>query len=259
MDAQALASHPVVSEAEWLEARKALLVKEKAHTRAGDALSAERRALPWVEVTKPYIFDSPSGKVSLADLFAGRSQLIVYHFMLGPGWKEGCSGCSFLSDHVDGARQHFEHHDISYVAVSRGTLAEIEPFKERMGWTFPWVSSSGNDFNFDYHVSFTPEQKAAGHVEYNFTSIPVNSDELPGLSIFYKSPEGRIFHTYSAYARGGEVLIGTYAFIDLTPIGRDETGPGANMGNWMRYHDRYESKPAADVRLNGIAASAAQK
>jgi predicted dithiol-disulfide oxidoreductase (DUF899 family) len=242
---------PVVSRAEWLEARKALLAKEKAHTRQGDELARERMALPWVEITKPYLFHGPSGDLTLADLFNGRSQLFVYHFMLGPGWKEGCPGCSFLSDHVDGARQHFEHHDITYVAVSRGTFAEITPFKQRMGWTFPWVSSSDSDFNFDFHVSFTPEQKAAGTAEYNFQPSPVSGDEAPGLSIFYKNPEGRIFHTYSAYARGGEILIGAYAFIDLTPRGRDEGKDG--MGNWMRHHDRYETQPP---KTNGFIQNA---
>lgn len=235
--------HAVVSREEWLEARKALLAKEKALTRQRDAVSRERQALPWVEVGKEYVLESPDGPVTLSELFDGRSQLLVYHFMFGPGWKEGCPGCSFLSDHVDGARQHFEHHDVSYVAVSRAPIDQIQHFQQRMGWGFRWVSSFESDFNFDYRVSFTPEQIAAGEAEYNFQMSPVHGEEAPGLSAFYKNESGRIFHTYSTYARGGEALLGTYGFLDFAPLGRNETG---DMGNWMRHHDRYEdTRPAA--------------
>jgi predicted dithiol-disulfide oxidoreductase (DUF899 family) len=193
--------HPVVSQEEWLAARKALLQKEKEETRLRDAVNAARLALPWVKVEKPYIFDTPAGKKSLADLFGGRSQLIVYHFMLGPGWKAGCPGCSFLSDHIDGALPHLNHHDVTWTAASRAPLAEIQAYKTRMGWKFPWVSAAGTSFNPDFHVSFTKEELAKGDVEYNFARIPAEraNDELPGLSAFFKNEKGEVFHTYSSY------------------------------------------------------------
>jgi predicted dithiol-disulfide oxidoreductase (DUF899 family) len=235
-----LAGHPVVSREEWTAARRNLLAQEKELTRQRDALCAARRDLPWVKVDKDYVFDGPDGPVRLADLFDGRSQLIVYHFMFGPGWKEGCSGCSFVCDHVDAARQHFEQRDVSFVAVSRAPLAEFAPFKQRMGWKFRWVSSAGSDFNFDYHVSFTPEQIAAGQVEYNYGTIEPWGEEAHGTSVFYKNAAGEIFHTYSSYARGCEQALGTFMFMDLTPKGRNEE----SIMNWIRHHDRYES--AAD-------------
>jgi len=232
--------HPkVVSNDEWLEARRKLLAKEKELTHQRDALNAERRRLPWVKVEKEYVFDTSAGKKSLSDLFDGRSQLIIQHFMFGPGWKEGCVGCSFHADHVDGARQHLEQHDVKYVVVSRAPLSEIEPFKRRMGWKFPWASSYDSDFNFDFHVSFTPEEMATGKVYYNFEIAKAGSEELAGLSVFYKDPDGAIFHTYSSFGRGYEEALGTYVYLDLTPKGRNENGPRHNLTDWVRHHDRY--------------------
>jgi len=196
--------HCVVSQEEWLAARKELLAKEKELTHARDALNAQRRALPWVKVEKNYMFDGPNGKETLADLFDGRSQLIVRNFMFGPGWKEGCVGCSFASDHIDGALVHLEHHDVTYVAVSRAPLVEIEPFKRRMGWRFKWVSSCGSDFNRDYHVSFTPAEIAQGNVDYNFEQRDVWGEEMSGISVFCKDGAGDVFHTYSCYALGDD-------------------------------------------------------
>ena len=232
-------NHTIVSREKWLEARKAHLAREKEFTRLRDQLSAERRALPWVKVDKTYVFEGPKGKVTLAELFDGCSQLIVYHFMLGPGWEQGCPSCSFLSDHIDGAVVHLAHRDVTLVAVSRAPLPQIEAFKKRMGWRFPWVSSYGTDFNFDYHVSFTREQMAKGPVDYNFTPREFPSDEAPGLSVFYKNERGEIFHTYSAYARGLDLLIGAYNYLDLAPKGRDEDALAYTMA-WVRHHDRYE-------------------
>jgi predicted dithiol-disulfide oxidoreductase (DUF899 family) len=227
----------VVSQAEWLAARRALLAKEKEAVRLRDELNAQRLALPWVRVEKPYTFDTPGGRRTLAELFAGRSQLIVYHFMLGPGWAAGCPGCSFLADHLDGALPHLEHHDVTLTAVSRAPLAEIEAYKARMGWRFPWVSSHGGDFNYDYHVSFTPEDLADGKVFYNFAEIDAAqaAPELPGLSAFYQDEAGDVFHTYSSYARGPEELIGTLMILDRAPKGRNET----TIMDFVRRHDEY--------------------
>jgi predicted dithiol-disulfide oxidoreductase (DUF899 family) len=229
----------VVSRDEWLAARKKLLKQEKELTRQRDALSAKRRELPWVRVEKEYVFDTPKGKQTLADLFDGRSQLVVNHFMLGPGWKQGCVGCSFGADHIDGALVHLEHHDVTVVVVSRAPLHEIEAYKKRMGWRFKWVSSYGSDFNYDYHVSFTKDDIAKGEVYYNFEMTEASIEELPGLSVFYKDAAGDIFHTYSTYARGAEELLGTYMVLDLTPKGRNETGPNHNLMDWVRRHDEY--------------------
>jgi len=234
-----LQHHKVVSESEWTAARKELLRKEKEFTRLRDQLSAERRELPWVKIDKPYMFDGPNGKETLADLFDGRSQLIVYHFMLGPGWKEGCPGCSFLADHIGGALLHLVQHDVMLVVVSRAPLAQIEPFEKRMDWRFKWVSSFGSDFNFDYHVSFTKDEMAKGKVYYNYETQETGSEESPGVSVFYKDASGDIFHTYSCYARGSEMLIGAYNYLDLTPKGRNETGPRHDLGDWVRHHDKY--------------------
>jgi predicted dithiol-disulfide oxidoreductase (DUF899 family) len=234
--------HAVVSEKEWLDARKALLLKEKEFTHLRDKINAERLALPWVKVEKDYIFDAPAGKKSLADLFGGRSQLIVYHFMLGPGWAAGCPGCSFLSDHIDGALPHLEHHDVRWTAVSRAPLAEIEAYKKRMSWRFPWVSAFGSDFNYDYPVSFAKDDVASGNASYNFTEMPVPANpadtELPGLSAFYKDENGDVFHTYSSYARGGEELLGTLMILDRAPKGRNET----KTMDFVRRHDEYDLK-----------------
>jgi predicted dithiol-disulfide oxidoreductase (DUF899 family) len=232
-------NHKVVSREEWITARKQHLIKEKELTRLRDQLSAELRNLPWVKVEKNYVFDGPNGKETLADLFAGRSQLIVYHFMLGPGWKEGCVGCSFLSDHIDGALVHLEHHDVTYVAVSRAPLPEINAFKRRMGWRFKWVSSYNSDFNYDFHVSFTQDQIAKGEVYYNYDMCKSRSEEMSGRSVFYKDEKGDIYHTYSSYARGGDMFLGTYVLLDITPRGRNETGPNHNLTDWVRHHDRY--------------------
>jgi predicted dithiol-disulfide oxidoreductase (DUF899 family) len=229
----------LVSRDEWLTARKELLKQEKELTRQRDALSAKRRELPWVRVEKEYVFDTPKGKQTLADLFDGRSQLVVNHFMLGPGWKEGCVGCSFGADHIGGALVHLEHHDVTVVVVSRAPLHEIEAYKKRMGWRFNWVSSYDSDFNYDYHVSFTKEDVTKGRVYYNFEMTEALIEELPGLSVFYKDAAGDIFHTYSSYARGAEELLGTYMVLDLTPKGRNETGPNHNLMDWVRRHDEY--------------------
>jgi predicted dithiol-disulfide oxidoreductase (DUF899 family) len=231
-------SHAVVSREEWLRARVALLALEKAHTRQRDELSRKRRELPWVEIEKTYRFEGPHGTETLADLFRGRSQLIVYHFMFGPEWEEGCPSCSLLCDHIDGTLVHLDHRDVTLTAVSRAPFAKIEAFKKRMGWRFPWVSSHGSDFNFDFHVSATVEQIRAGQVHYNYQTSDFGMDELPGISVFYKSAGGRIYHTYSAYARGGEPPMGVYAWLDLVPKGRDEEGLAFTMA-WVRHHDRY--------------------
>src|ERR1700683_25350 len=234
--------HPkVVSPAEWVKARKAHLAKEKEFTRLRDELSRQRRELPWEKVEKQYVFDGPNGKQKLADLFGKRSQLIVYHFMFGPGWKEGCPSCSYLADHFDGATIHLAHRDVAFATIFLGPPAEIEACKKRMGWRFPWVSSFGSDFNYDYHVSFSPEEKAKGDgkVQYNYELTEFPSEEGPGASVFYKDKSGDIFHTYSSYARGLDILVGTYNFLDLAPKGRDEDGLAFTMA-WVRHHDRYE-------------------
>jgi predicted dithiol-disulfide oxidoreductase (DUF899 family) len=230
--------HPeIVSEAEWLAARKDLLTREKEFTGQRDALSAARRKLPMVKIDKEYIFDGSDGKETLADLFDGRSQLIVYHFMFGPGWEEGCKSCSYLADHFDGANWHLLHRDVTFVVVSRAPLSEFEPYKRRMGWRFKWLSSHDNDFNFDYHVSFTKDDEAKGKVYYNYGMGEFMSDELPGLSVFYKDENGDIFHSYSTYGRGLDILVGTYNFLDFVPKGRDEN-PESTM-DWVRRHDQY--------------------
>jgi predicted dithiol-disulfide oxidoreductase (DUF899 family) len=230
--------HKVVSSEAWLAARKAHLAKEKELTQRRDELSKERRELPWVKVDKRYFFDGPAGKETLADLFDGRSQLIVYHFMFGPGWKEGCKSCSLVADTIDGAAVHLANRDVTLAVVSRATLSEIEAFKKRMGWRFKWVSSNANDFNYDYHVSFTESESAKGQMYYNYAVRQFPSGEGPGASVFYKSAPGDIFHTYSSYARGLETLIGTYNYLDLAPKGRDEDELPQTMA-WVRHHDRY--------------------
>lgn len=231
----------VISREEWLEARTALLAKEKALTRQRDAVSEERRALPWVKVEKEYVFDSPQGRKTLAGLFRDRSQLIVYHFMWRREYGEGCVGCSFLSDHVDGPNQHLARHDVSFVAIARAPLAPLLGFKERMAWKFDMVSSYESDFNFDYHVSFTPEELAKGEVYYNYRMTPASIEELSGISVFYRADNGEIFHTYSSYGRGNEEVLGAYMYLDLTPKGRNETGPNFTLSDWVRHHDKYEA------------------
>jgi predicted dithiol-disulfide oxidoreductase (DUF899 family) len=231
--------HKIVSHDEWLAARKAHLADEKAFTRARDALSRKRRELPWEKVEKTYLFDGPNGKEGLADLFGGKHQLIVYHFMLGPDWEAGCPSCSLLADHFDGAVIHLAQRDVAFVVVSRAPLPQIEKFQRRMGWHFKWVSSFGNDFNFDYQVSATPEEKASGIANYNYELTEFPSDERPGISVFFKNGAGEVFHTYSSYGRGLDILIGAYNFLDLAPMGRDEEGLAYGMA-WVRHHDKYD-------------------
>jgi predicted dithiol-disulfide oxidoreductase (DUF899 family) len=233
----------IASRDEWLAARRELLAKEKRFTRLRDELAAERRALPWVPVDKSYVFDGPSGKETLSELFAGRSQLVVYHFMLGPGWKEGCPSCSLLSDHLDGSIVHLAARDVTLAVVSRAPYAEIAAFKARMGWRFPWVSAFGSDFNRDYHVSFSKEEVATGEFYYNYGMDGFPSEEAPGISVFAKDASGAIFHTYSSYGRGGEPMIGVYHFLDMVPKGRDEAGLPWPMA-WVRHHDRYGTSNA---------------
>lgn len=230
--------HKVVLEKEWLAARKALLVKEKKFTRLRDELNEQRRNLPWVKVEKDYVFDGPNGEETLAELFDGSSQLIVYHFMFGPDWKEGCPHCSFWVDHYDGTLVHLRQRDTNLVLISRAPLRELVAFKKRMGWKLKWFSSFKNDFNFDYHVSFTPEEIRSGTLFYNFTKIKSDMDELQGVSAFYKDKNGDVFHTYSAHARGIDMLNTTYHFLDLTAKGRDEDP--AHTQDWVRHHDKYK-------------------
>ena len=236
--------HEVVSKERWTEARKALLAREKELTRLRDDLSRQRRELPWEKVEKPYVFIGPQGKQTLGELFGKRSQLLVYHFMLGPGWEEGCKSCSFLADQIDGIAVHLAHRDATLVVASRAPLTEIETFKKRMSWRFPWVSSNGSDFNFDYHVSFSKEDRVDGKVYYNYGMGGFPQDEGPGLSVFSKNESGEIFHTYSTYGRGLDILLGAYNYLDMTPKGRDEDGLAFSMA-WIRHHDRYEETPVS--------------
>src|SRR5271156_2030820 len=237
--------HTIVSHDEWVAARKAHLADEKAFTKARDALSRKRRELPWEKVEKNYVFEGPNGKEALADLFGNKSQLIVYHFMLGPGWEAGCPSCSYLADHFDGPAIHLAQRDVSFVVVSRAPIVEIEKFKARMGWKFKWVSSFGSDFNYDYHVSFTPGEKASGKVYYNYARPEFPPDERPGASVFAKDAAGTVFHTYYTYGRGLDIMLGTYNFLDLTPKGRDEDDLAFDMA-WVRPHDRYDQGYVVD-------------
>jgi predicted dithiol-disulfide oxidoreductase (DUF899 family) len=240
-----ISEHLIVSQEKWLQLRKELLSKEKELTRLRDQLNAERRELPWVRVEKNYVFDAPGGKVSLKELFAGKSQLVIYHFMFGPDWKEGCPSCSFVSDHIDGALPHLAARDATMVMVSRAPLAKIEAFEKRMGWRFTWVSSYGSDFNSDFRVSFTKDEMAQGKVNYNYVMQEFPSEEAPGISVFYKDAGGDVFHTYSSYGRGVEQLVGTYMILDMVPKGRDEDKLGFTM-EWVRHHDRYGTDEFAD-------------
>ena len=236
-----LKNQAVVSPEQWVTERKKLLAREKELTRLHDQIARERRALPWVRIEKQYAFDTPAGRRTLGDLFEGRRQLLVQHFMFAPGWEEGCSSCSYMADHTDGMLVHLAARDVTFVAISRAPLAEIESFRRRMGWKFKWVSSFGSDFNGDFHVSFTKEGKEP--VYYNYAMQPFGGEELPGISVFCKDDRGQVFHTYSAYGRGVEAMMGTYTLLDLTPKGRDEhDGP-----SWVRYHDRYEAAPAPEA------------
>jgi predicted dithiol-disulfide oxidoreductase (DUF899 family) len=237
-------NHRVVSRDEWVAERKTLLTREKELTRLRDQIARERRALPWVRIEKDYVFDGPDGRRTLADLFDGRRQLLVQHFMLGPGWEQGCKSCSYMADHNDGANTHLAQRDVTLLAISRAPLADIESFRRRMGWQFKWVSSHGNDFNHDFGVTFTPEERAKGEVYYNYVMQPFPQEEAPGVSVFYKDDVGGVFHTYSRYGRGVEVMMGAYNLLDLTPKGRDEGNLDFTM-EWVRHHDRYEPAPLA--------------
>lgn len=242
MNTPDLAQHPVVSREQWLEARQQHLAHEKALTHQRDQLSAERRALPWVSIDKPYRFDGPAGSRSLAELFGPHSQLVLYHFMYGPGWEQGCTGCSLLADHFDGANLHLANHDIALVAVSQAPWPEFQAFKKRMGWQFDWVSSAGTDFNQDFQVSASPAELASGTMTYNYQPDQPAEAQMPGLSVFYKNPQGEIFHTYSTYERGLDLLVGAYNFLDLTPKGRNEQ----QIMDWVRLHDQYKGNGQAD-------------
>jgi predicted dithiol-disulfide oxidoreductase (DUF899 family) len=239
---QIMQPHKIVSREEWIEARKAHMAHEKEYTRARDRLSEDRRALPWVKVEKAYVFDGPNGQVTLADLFKGRSQLVVQHFMFAPDWNEGCKSCSFWADGFERMVPHLAARDTTLIGISRAPLQKLEAFKARMGWTFDWVSSAGNDFNFDYAVSFTPEQIGSRAKVYNFGTSGFGVEEAPGISVFYRDEDGNIFHTYSCFARGLDMMNAAYHYLDLTPLGRHEEGLPYPM-DWLRLRDQY--KPAA--------------
>jgi predicted dithiol-disulfide oxidoreductase (DUF899 family) len=228
--------HAVVSREDWMTTRLDLLKAEKELTRLRDKVAQQRLALPWVRIDTEYTFDTLDGPRTLTDLFDGRSQLLVQHFMFGPGWKQGCPSCSYMADHTDGMNMHLANHDVTVVAVSRAPLAEIERFRRRMGWQFRWVSSNGSPFNYDFRVSFTPEEVASGHIDYNFGQWQETGEEWPGVSAFFKDEAGDVFHTYSTFGRGVEVMMGTYAMLDLMPKGRNE----AEGMDWVRHHDLYE-------------------
>lgn len=231
--------HPIVSKERWLEARRALLQREKALTRQRDELGAARRALPWTPVDAPYEFDTVDGRRTLCELFAGKSQLVIYHLMFAPEWEAACKSCSFWADNFNGIAVHLAHRDVALTAVSRAPLPKLEAFARRMGWTFPWVSSGCGRFNFDFGVSFSAEELHTGEIAYNYGTHPAHASEMPGISVFAKNEQGEVFHTYSAYARGIELVNGAYQLLDLVPKGRDEAGLPSSM-SWVRLHDRYE-------------------
>jgi predicted dithiol-disulfide oxidoreductase (DUF899 family) len=236
-----LENHKIVPEKEWIQSRKELLKKEKEFTILRDQLSQERRNLPWIAVDKEYIFEGPKGKETLSELFDGRSQLIVYHFMFHPSWDAGCSSCSFWADNFNGIIVHLNERDVTMIAVSRAPYNKLAAYEKRLGWNFKWVSSYNTDFNFDYHISFRPEEIAKKEGMYNFTIQDPHSPEREGVSVFYKDPEGRIFHTYSAYARGIDMLNVAYHYLDLVPKGRDEASKEFPQF-WVRRHDEYSKK-----------------
>ena len=246
-----MVKHTIVSHDQWLKARQQFLAKEKEFTRVRDELSRERRDLPWERVDKAYVFDGPNGRVTLSDLFAGRSQLIVYHFMFGPDWDAGCPSCSLFADNFNDIIVHLNQRDVSFVVASRAPLSKLEAYKKRMGWSFTWVSSAGTDFNLDYHVSFTPDALAQGEGYYNYTTQKIWDSEMPGASIFYKDPGGAVFHTYSTYGRGLDMLMLNYHYLDLVPKGRDEDGMKPHAQAWVRRHDEYGERP---VQFEGAKA-----
>jgi len=246
MSASTMEQRKVVSETEWIVLRKELLAKEKSLTRQRDALAEERRKLPWVKVDKKYVFETASGEKTLSELFGGKSQLAIYHFMLGPDWEQGCPSCSLLGDHMDGMAIHLAQRDVRLMIVSRAPLGKIEEFKERMGWKFPWASSYGSEFNFDYGVSVAKED-VGKEIVYNYNPSKFPSDERPGMSVFYKNANSEVFHTYSMYARGLEDLMGLYAILDRVPKGRDEAGLPHGMA-WVRHHDRYPESNTVAVK-----------
>jgi len=239
-----MTTHTIVSQDQWLDARRDLLAAEKDLTRRADQVAQLRRQLPWVKVERDYVFEGPEGHETLSDLFAGRRQLMVQHFMLGPGWEEGCKSCSYMADHSDGMIPHLNQRDVTFVAISRASYDEIVRFRRRMGWKFKWLSSHGTSFNYDFRVSFTPQEAAEGSLTYNYGTSPFARDELPGVSVFFRDEAGDVFHTYSTYGRGVEVMMGTYRMLDLTPVGRDEEGMAHTMA-WVRHHDRYEAPAPA--------------
>jgi predicted dithiol-disulfide oxidoreductase (DUF899 family) len=248
-------NHAVVTREQWLAERRTLLAREKELTRLRDQIARERRALPWVRVEKNYTFDAPAGRRTLAELFEGRRQLLVQHFMFAPGWEQGCPSCSFMADHNDGMNAHLAQRNVTLLVVSRAPLAEIEVFRRRMGWQFTWVSSYTNEFNHDFGVSFTAKERARGAVDYNFALQPFPSEEAPGISVFLKDDAGDVFHTYSTYGRGVEVMMGTYALLDLAPRGRDE-GELPHAMAWVRHHDRYDPQPPASTPAAGSCCAA---
>jgi predicted dithiol-disulfide oxidoreductase (DUF899 family) len=229
-------NHRVVSETEWTQARKELLAREKEFNRLRDELSQRRRDLPWVRVDKTYVFEAEDGKATLPQLFAGKGQLIIYHFMFDPSWDAGCKSCSFWADNYNPAVVHLNQRDVNLVAVSKAPLDKLMAYRKRMGWSFKWYSSFGNDFNRDYHVSHTPDEIAKGEGYYNYARRKPYSSEAPGISVFFRDPSGAVFHTYSTYARGLDMVNGTYHLLDLVPKGRDEGGRGQA---WVRRHDEY--------------------
>jgi predicted dithiol-disulfide oxidoreductase (DUF899 family) len=248
-----MTTHRTVSRNEWLEARRDLLAAEKDLTRRADQVAQLRRQLPWVKIDEPYVFTGIDGRVALAELFEDRHQLLVQHFMLAPGWEQGCPSCSYMADHTDGMTLHLAHRDVTFVAVSRAPITDIERFRRRMGWRFKWVSSYGTDFNYDFGVGFTSEQVSRGKIDYNYGNWPLVGEEWPGVSVFYKDGAGDVFHTYSTYGRGVEVMMGAYRMLDLTPMGRGERDDTAYKMDWVRHHDRYESTPVAQPASAGAS------
>lgn len=239
------AEHRVVSREQWLKERIALLAEEKAFTRERDEMSRKVRELPWVKVEKNYVFDSPAGNESLAELFGPHSQLIVYHFMFDPTWSQGCKSCSFIADHYNPLMVHLAHRDVSFMTISKAPIDMLEAFRKRMGWTFPWVSAANTDFSRDFGVSFTDQELASDKTAYNFNAKPYPIRELPGLSVLFKDARGEIYHTYSTYARGLDIFLGAYTYLDVTPKGRDEENTDGMRG-WLRHHDRYDRAVSVD-------------